>query len=193
MPDNDPKSESPLLGIARAAGAPELLLGSLTLYGAGRVLSHGGLADVGYHSAEAIVISGVVTQMLKGLIGRERPYVADGLPGRFAFGRGFAERSYASFPSGHTTASFAVASVLTSEVTRRARGPAWRRWVVGSLAYGGAALVGTSRIYDDAHWVSDVVAGAGVGTLTGLILTRRSHSPAHKRGRLERWALGRAR
>jgi hypothetical protein len=191
MPEHDPSSDAPLLGVARFASAPELVLGSLTLYGAGRMLSHRGFADAGYHSAEAIVVSGAVTQMLKGLIGRERPYASDGRPGQFAVGRGFTDRRYASFPSGHTTASFALASVLTSEMTRRAHVPAWRKWVVGSLAYGGAALVGTSRVYDDAHWVSDVVVGAGVGTLTGLILTRRAHAPGNKRGRLERWALGR--
>ena len=60
-----------------------------------------------------------------------------------------------AFPSGHTTAAFAFAGVLAHE---------WGDVPgVAPAAYGIAGLVGLSRINDDAHWASDVVAGAIIG------------------------------
>jgi len=64
-----------------------------------------------------------------------------------------------SFPSGHATAAFAVASVVAEE---------WQAVPgVAVAAYGLAGLVGVSRITDNAHWASDVVAGAVLGWASG--------------------------
>lgn len=58
-----------------------------------------------------------------------------------------------SFPSGHTSSAFASATSLAYSY-----GP----WV-GIPAYGLATFVGATRIADDAHWLSDTVAGAALG------------------------------
>ena len=58
-----------------------------------------------------------------------------------------------SFPSGHTSSAFATATSLAY-----AYGP----WV-GVPALAVAAFIGASRINDDAHWLSDTVAGASLG------------------------------
>ena len=42
--------------------------------------------------------------------------------------------------------------------------------------YGAASLTGVSRIYNNAHWASDVIAGAAIGTLTGVKVYRYQHS-----------------
>ena len=47
---------------------------------------------------------------------------------------------------------------------------------VGTVFYGGAALVGLSRIYNNQHWASDVVAGAAIGTIVGLKVVKYTHS-----------------
>ena len=71
----------------------------------------------------------------------------------------------ASFPSGHTAASFAVASVIANQYREH-------KWVPVT-AYTIASLVGLSRIYDNKHWLSDVVAGAVIGTVIGNLVSRR--------------------
>jgi membrane-associated phospholipid phosphatase len=45
-----------------------------------------------------------------------------------------------------------------------------QRWVP-PVAYGLATLVGLSRIYDNAHWASDVMAGAAIGFLSAKAMT----------------------
>jgi membrane-associated phospholipid phosphatase len=64
-----------------------------------------------------------------------------------------------SFPSGHASSASFAATVLSSWDGRR----------LGALWFGIAAIVGTSRAYVRIHHASDVVGGAVVGTLLGLI------------------------
>ena len=71
---------------------------------------------------------------------------------------------YDSLPSGHTTEAFAVASVLSAHA---------RGWVVPVLSYTLASCVGYARLNDRAHWASDVIAGAVVGTLIGRAVVKR--------------------
>ena len=42
--------------------------------------------------------------------------------------------------------------------------------------YGGASLMGLSRIYNNQHWASDVMGGAAIGTLIGLKVVKYTHS-----------------
>jgi membrane-associated phospholipid phosphatase len=159
------------------------------MYTVGRAARRAGLAEIGLHATEAIVLSGAVTGALKFATGRARPRVAAMDPGEpgpdtdeFRPGRG--RGGFTSFPSGHTTAAFAAASAITAELRRSY--PDIAR-VTGPLLYGGATVVGLSRMYDDKHWASDVVMGAVVGTFVGRRLVRYQH--AHPGNRVDRWLL----
>ena len=66
-----------------------------------------------------------------------------------------------SFPSGHTSISFSMATIL---------GHQYPRWRIP--LYVGAGLVGLSRIYLGRHYASDVLMGAAVGTISGTIVWR---------------------
>ena len=46
----------------------------------------------------------------------------------------------------------------------------------GTVFYGGATLMGLSRIYNNQHWASDVMAGAAIGTLIGTKVVKYTHS-----------------
>ncbi len=78
-----------------------------------------------------------------------------------------------SFPSGHTTGAFAVATVLDRE---------FGGWV-GPVAYGTATAIGFSRMSDRYHYLSDVVAGAVFGHFIGKYITRGSPAVRERSGR----------
>ena len=87
------------------------------LYAIGRLSNHPTLADLGWHGTEAVLLSSAVTGLLKGALGRARPFVVnDTNPHDFQLGGGFRSSDRQSFPSGHTTTAFAAAAAVTSEV-----------------------------------------------------------------------------
>jgi hypothetical protein len=101
-----------------------------------------------------VIASGILCPILKYTVGRSRPNETAGDTDVFNPFSGAA-----SFPSGHTTQAFTVASVLACSFDDQP--------VVGAVAFVVASGVGLSRINDNAHYVSDVVAGAILGTWVG--------------------------
>ena len=156
------------------------------LYAVGRLAHKPNLADLGWHGTESVILATAITGVLKGTMGRARPFVTnDTNPADFRLGGGFGDADRQSFPSGHTTTAFAVASSVTSE-TRRLYPNAVK--FVAPVMYGGATLVGLSRMYHNKHWASDVVLGAGIGTFSGIKVVRYSH--AHPHNKVDRVILG---
>ncbi len=146
-------------------------------YAWGRIAPHPDMAYFGWHTAEAAIVGSLVTEVLKGAVGRSRPYVSlDTNPRDFKAGAGFTSAARQSFPSGHATIAFAAAAAATSEIQRL-----WPRytWVGGVLLYGSASVVGLARMYQSQHWASDVVLGAGIGTFAGLKTVRFAHIHTH--------------
>ena len=144
------------------------------------------MAHVALHTTEAIAVGLAVSGTLKLLAGRARPYAsADTAPHDFGFARGFDGERFQAFPSGHATVSFAAAAAVAAETAD------WSpraRWIVRPLLFGGATIVGISRMYADRHWASDVVVGAAIGTFAGLKTVRFNHTRTGNR--LDRWLLG---
>jgi len=155
------------------------------MYAIGRWGGHPNLEDLGWHGTEAVLIASAVTGILKGTLGRARPFVVnDTNPHDFKLGGGFRSSDRQSFPSGHTTTAFAAAAAVTSEMRRLHPETVW---YVGPVLYGGATLVGLSRMYHNKHWASDVVLGAAIGTFSGLKVVRYSHT--HPDNKLDRFML----
>lgn len=144
------------------------------LYLVGRTTKNRRVADLGFHGTEAVLLGEITSYILKGVLGRGRPYVSNNtVPTDFDLGRGFKSKDWRSFPSGHTTTAFAAAAAVTDETTLW-----WPKstWVVGPIMYGGATLVGLSRMYHSRHWASDVAVGALIGTFSGKKVVLASHS-----------------
>lgn len=156
-------------GIFRFLGHPGSLAVGGTLYGAGRLLDRPEVAAIGLHTTESIIIALGATYLTKVLVGRARPIADPEAPFDVELGRGWRNDRYQSFPSGHTTAAFAVAAAIGTEmgyVAPEAQLP------VAVALFGAAGLAGVSRMYHNAHWTSDVIVGAAIGTFAGWKVVR---------------------
>ena len=156
----------------RLLGHPGALAAAGGAWAIGRLADRPGLADVGLHAGTAIVVGEGVTYVGKLLFGRARPYMDVTDPHDFGFLRG-TSYDYQSFPSGHTTAAFAVAAALTTEAGERRPDDQW--WI-GTALYSAAALTGVSRMYNNEHWASDIAAAAAIGTFAGWKTVRYTHA-----------------
>jgi len=173
--------ESPLFShsadLFNAYGSPGVFAGSIALYAAGWAGHRPDVARLGLRAFEAIGLSGVVTGGIKGFAGRARPYRSPGRPGDFRLLAGTHDGARQSFPSGHATAVFAFASALDHEL--RLSHPNTARWA-GPALYTAAALTGLARMHSDNHWASDVVMGAGIGLVSGMVVARfHAERPGH--------------
>lgn len=101
----------------------------------------------------------VITSGAKAAFGRAEPTGDHDAHGFFEGGT--------IFPSGHTSRSFAIAAVLADRYGPRA---AW-------IAYPVAALVGLATVQQDTHWMSDILAGAGLGLAIGKGIAHRHPAP----------------
>lgn len=116
--------------------------------------------DAAFTSLEAVVLANGLTNALKLVVGRARPFQDEG-PLHFAPFSG-----NTSFPSGHATTAFAVVTP-------------WLLYYPNYLTPGLLILGATtafSRLATDMHWFTDVLAGSAVGFGTAYWLSRR-HQP----------------
>lgn len=104
---------------------------------------------------QAGIYSEAITEIFKVIVGRARPYMNKGSGTFHPFD---ISNDYNSFPSGHATSAFALSTVMSRHAN-----------TIGLkiLAYVPAGLTVYSRIYQNKHWVSDELLGAGIGFFVG--------------------------
>ena len=167
----------------RASLATEtvLMIAGSTVWGIERLRHDDEGAAVALHTTEAVASGALVIQIVRGALGRARPYVVDeqgqrrdGDPYDFQFLHGFTSFNYRSFPSMHAMASMAVASALAQEM--RFRDTPHRR-IYTPILYSAAVLPALSRMYLDEHWASDIAMGMFLGVLAGqkVVMYSRDH------------------
>lgn len=110
----------------------------------------------GILSIAALAVSLCITNLLlKNYVARIRPYeVVSGLTSLLGAVDGY------SFPSGHASAGFAAATVISKSCRK------WVGWPCLVLA----CLLSLSRLYVGVHYPSDVICGAIIGFLIGLVI-----------------------
>jgi membrane-associated phospholipid phosphatase len=101
------------------------------------------------------ILNSYATYQLKMSFQRHRPSTGDAY-NKFDWREG--NKSNTSMVSAHTSNAFATATAFSIVYHDK-------KWVP-IVAYSAASLVGISRIYNNAHWASDVMAGAAVGYLS---------------------------
>ncbi len=145
-----------------------LWLTPVALYATGFFRKDPYLRDTAMFAAEAVAGSEILTTIMKDLDRRTRP-AAVGLTNSFSDGwfesKGKWYQGNGSFPSGHTIAAFAIATI----VARRYPHQRWLPYV----AYGVAGLIGISRITLLSHFASDVFMGAALGYSIGRFAVLR--------------------
>ena len=102
----------------------------------------------------AVIGTGIAAMILKVIVGRARPYTGEIGFSPFTFGS-----AHASWPSGHTTSSFAFAVAVGMAFPKL-------RWPMLAIA----ALIGFSRMVLDKHYLGDVIMGATIGTLGAILI-----------------------
>jgi membrane-associated phospholipid phosphatase len=123
---------------------------SLALILTGVVLRNDALRDTGRDSLESEEIAaGIITPLIKRVAGRERPSQANEQAFHFHPGS-----KYESFPSGHATNSFAFATAVAQHCDG---------WLCPTIAYTVATTIAFSRMNENVHFATDVVAGAIIG------------------------------
>ena len=133
-----------------------LLIVSAVLLAAGYVLRHVNLKRAGWQTLVAHAIAGGLNNVLKHLVGRARPKFMHGSRSEFF---PFGGSGWDSFPSGHSMAAFAIATVLAVRFPKA-------RWVLILLAL----AVSVSRLFRASHFLTDVMAGAVLGVLIGAVV-----------------------
>lgn len=124
-------SDHPFAGAVSNSIAPYLVLSELSLMTDGKTAK-----PEMVQGAKALLVTGLLTQALKYTVREKRPN----------------SESLTSFPSGHTSAAFAMATIVADYKPKY-------KW----LAYGTATAIGISRVTVGAHHWHDVVAGAALG------------------------------
>lgn len=128
--------------------------GAFSIYG---IIAHDTAAKkVSIELLQAGIYSELITTVLKIAVGRERPLITENA---FTF-HPFTvyNDKYYSMPSGHTTSAMALSTVMS----RHAHSTVFK-----VLAYVPAAFTMFSRIYQDDHWLSDIIPAAAIGYFVG--------------------------
>ena len=157
-----------LADVGEAMGTVYYVSGALALsYGGACLFRQERFSEAVWVTTKSVIISALITHTLKNIINRQRPSEGQFPDADQWFeGRPF-EKENKSFPSGHTTTAFAIASGLSHYYHDQ--------WWVGAVAYPLAGLTAWSRMYHTKHWLSDVLAGAVIGTFTGKVVNTQEN------------------
>jgi membrane-associated phospholipid phosphatase len=136
-------------------------------YACGVIWKNKKAKETGLKGLEAYVITAVFTQAIKQVAHRHRPY-QDDLPdphawdGPFSWGGEYGMIGYNSFPSGHSSTVFAIATVIGLEY--------WDTKWVPAVSFGLAGFTALYRLAVNDHWASDVLFGSALGFAVGSMV-----------------------
>ena len=142
-----------------SAGGASSIAGAFYLIG--RATHNARARETGLLGGEALIDGGIVAFGIKHATQRRRPRAQE--PGDFLKGG-------LSFPSGHTTAAWSLATVVANEYRHNR--------LVQVSAYGLAAAASMARFTGRNHFLSDVLVGSAIGYGIGRYVYRTHHDPS---------------
>lgn len=145
----------------------------ITSYLSGEIFHDEKLRKVGLLGAESFIITAVLVNVLKFTVGRARPYANETSQSFHPFAL---SSRYYSFPSGHASSVFSVATVIAEHS---------EKLLIDVLVYSLAGLVAATRVHQDKHYLSDVFIGSLIGYFVG-----KKISKLHRHGQSEGISVG---
>ncbi len=154
----------------------------------GYIFKNNKLVTTTFLASQAYITGEAITSVVKFITGRQRPdyYISatanpePNFHGPFSGVKDLSgNKINSSFPSGHTTVAFAAATVFAMEYKDKP--------LIPILSYTAATLIGLSRVTENRHWFTDVLAGAVLGYFTGKQVSDNYHryaklkAPAQKK------------
>ena len=134
---------------------------SSSILAGGYLFNDNKMWDTGFLMVESFVYSQFITWFGKLALGRARPYAQKGSHDFNFFAFSVDDRSYRSMPSGHTTAVFALMTVLAKQ---------YEQWWIKYPAYTFATAAAIQRVDSGHHWASDVLLGGCIAYFVADIL-----------------------
>jgi membrane-associated phospholipid phosphatase len=147
--------------VSRIGGSYSLAAFSGVVFLVGKASGNKHAVETGWLSLHALGHSQIIVHGLKLATQRDRPLTDESRSGFFRGGN--------SFPSGHATSSFSVATVFAYEYREHIAVPI--------TAYALAGVVSASRVSARKHWVSDIFVGGSLGFLIGRFVYKTHHNP----------------
>jgi membrane-associated phospholipid phosphatase len=117
--------------------------------------------DAAIKGLGTFIVCGLATGILKYSFHRQRPFESNPPNSRIWDGPSF-KKQHLSFPSGHTSSIFSLATIISAQYKYKPS--------ITAICFSIATLTAISRIYDNKHWLTDVLAGAIIGTACGQMM-----------------------
>jgi len=137
-------------------GEGKIVIPALLLtYGTSYLIKNEKLKLTAEASIKSVIVTGIITEAGKQIFGRARPYMDLGAFYLEPFP--ILKDQFKAMPSGHTSLAFALFTPFAENYSR------WIYCIPVAVAFG--------RVYQNRHWVSDVVAGGTIGFLSGYFFS----------------------
>lgn len=159
---NNPKRRESLENFADIVGKPGPAILSFTLvYGTGLIIDNQDIRDAGVVIFGSLAATALMQTISKTATGRARPIT--GL-GNHYFEPFKGTPAFHSFPSGHTMSALTITTVFAGQINIKP---------IRYLLYGVGIATGFARVYNEAHWLSDVLVSGGLTYLAVKTVERR--------------------
>ena len=129
---------------------PSILGGAM--YGVGLFSRNKWIRTTGRQLIQALIYGGTITVGIRYLTGRKRPFTSE--KNQYEFKAFESNGDLASFPSGHMVVAMTTSTILAERIDT---------WWARAILYPFAFLTGYARLYNDKHWISDIIFGAALG------------------------------
>ena len=146
---NRNKSLDPTFRFITNTASPLSFATPVIVFSVGLINKNSTLKNKGIYLGETVLVAAFISTALKYSVNRDRPFIT------YSFIEKATSGGSPSFPSGHTSTSFATATSLSIS---------FPKWYVIAPSFLWAGAVGYSRMDLGVHYPSDVLAGAIVGS-----------------------------